>query len=184
MFVKGLGKKKSEKLNSAGINAVDDILNTPEPPSDFTKKAWEKILYNVPTNVDISPPPPTNHAKADNPCSSLHGQEWENKIKTFSGMSTYCDVRDMITRIYEETKKACIGSPFESNFYFYHDALSQMNNTETIEWMKMKGYHKHWILPENGYNEGTACANHPAGNTPEIMPLDASSLNDLDEAIQ
>ena len=112
------------------------------------------------------------------------GDGWRAKIKTVSALSSYCDIQDMVSHICNETKKLHIGSPFETNFYFYHDALSQMNHQDTLEWMRKKGHLKHWILPLLGCNEGTTYAKHPVGNTPEVMPLDTSLFNDLDEAIQ
>ena len=49
--------------------------------------------------------------------------------------------------------------------------------------MKFMGYHKHWILPELGCNANTVYHDHAVGNAPEVMPLDTSLFNDLDEAI-
>jgi hypothetical protein len=183
-FIKGVGKKKAEKLAAAGIHTVADILNSPTVPDDFTERAWLSIKSSIPPSVPPSPPSPINHKLADNPYLSLYGDSWLSKIKTVTALSSYCDIQDMVTHIYNETKKLYMGSPYEKNFYFYHDALSQMNNSDTIEWMKLQGYLKHWILPMNGCNEGTTYDNHPVGNTPEIMPLDTSLFNDLDEAIQ
>ena len=50
--------------------------------------------------------------------------------------------------------------------------------------MDQQGYLKYWILPEQDVNEGTAYAKHPVGNSPEVIPLDTSLFNDLDEGIE
>ena len=44
-------------------------------------------------------------------------------------------------------------------------------------------YHEHWASPELGCNASIVRHDHAAGNTPGMIPLDTSVLNDLDEAI-
>jgi len=36
-----------------------------------------------------------------------------------------------------------------------------------------------WVLPMKGYNAGTPYADHHVGDSPEMMPLDSSSFEDL-----
>jgi hypothetical protein len=40
------------------------------------------------------------------------------------------------------------------DWFFYHDALSQMTCSETGKWMKEQGYYKRWLLPQSGVNDG------------------------------
>ena len=47
---------------------------------------------------------------------------------------------------------------------------------ETIEWMKEKNDYHRWLLPMNGFQDGTPYDGRPVGNSPEFMPLD-NSLN-------
>ena len=42
--------------------------------------------------------------------------------------------------------------------------------------MKQNGYLPRWFIPLNGLQDGTPCADHSVGNSPEFMPLD-NSLN-------
>ena len=106
------------------------------------------------------------------------------KIKTVSRMSGCCDMRDIVMHVHEETRKARVGSSHENNSCFYYDALSQMSNKETLEWMRSKDCLRHWTLLENWCNKGVTCTNHPVRNTLEKMPLDESLSNYLDEAIR
>jgi hypothetical protein len=58
-----------------------------------------------------------------------------------------------------------------------------MTAKETILWMKAKGYYKRWILPELGLHsddpELTSYLHRPVGNSPEMMPRDASLNQDV-----
>ena len=58
-----------------------------------------------------------------------------------------------------------------------------MNNEETIRWMEQQGHIRHWILPELGVNEGIPHSDHNVGKPPELMSLDCSLFNDLNEGI-
>ena len=49
-----------------------------------------------------------------------------------------------------------------------------MMNEDMHAWMQQQGYLDMWILPINGYNDGTMYANRPVGDSPEMMPLDSS----------
>ena len=44
-------------------------------------------------------------------------------------------------------------------------------------------YFEMWVKPMNGLNAGTRYERHPPGNSPELMPLDASLNNDIHEAV-
>ena len=45
--------------------------------------------------------------------------------------------------------------------------------------MECRGILKHWILPENGLNNGIRFAGNPTGNCPEFMPWDNALLKYL-----
>ena len=97
-------------------------------------------------------------------------------------MSKYSCVTHLVDYIFEQTKAKFVGTEYESDFFFYHDALSLMTAKECKKYMEEKGYLKHWILPEQGllskeHDTGlTAYVGRPVGNSPELMPLD-SCLN-------
>ena len=59
-----------------------------------------------------------------------------------------------------------------------------MTAKETMQWMREKGYLKHWVLPEQGLNAGTRFEGRPVGNSPEMMPLDCSLNNDTHEDVR
>ena len=181
--LKGIGKAKGKKLSEAGVHAINDVVNAVEAPPGWTNHQWENLRKNTPTHLPPSAPPPLDHRKANNPCLSLCGDCWEEKLKTSSALSKTGTIRDLVTHVHRETKKAFAHAKCAENFFFYHDALSQMNNVATMQWMKFMGYHEHWILPELGCNANAVYHDHAVGNTPEVMPLDTSLFNDLDEAI-
>ena len=91
-------------------------------------------------------------------------------------MKKLVSIHSLVLRIYEETKKAFLGTENEDNFLFHHDALSLMTASDTLKWMKEEKILQHWILPEQGLNRGTSYENCIPGNAPEFNALD-SSLN-------
>ena len=64
-------------MNVCCIITVDNVFNTPEPPSNFTKEAWLKIYSKMPTHIDTTQLPPIYHDKADDPYLSLYVQNRE-----------------------------------------------------------------------------------------------------------
>ena len=181
--IKGIAEQKQKKLGNAGIYTINDILRCNSPPPGFSAKIWNKIKENLPLDIQKTPPPNIDHRKHANPYESLHGSDWLDKIKKVTGVKQYCNVQDLVIHIYRETKKIYANTPYSSFFLFYHDALSQMNCKDTIDWMREPDILQHWILPEHGYNAGTKYADHAVGNTPEVMPLDCSLFHDLDEGV-
>ena len=68
------------------------------------------------------------------------------------------------------------GSVHEEYFSIAHDALVLITAKERIAWMIEDNYFHLWLLPMNGFQDGTPCARRPVGNSLKTMPLD-SSLN-------
>ena len=54
----------------------------------------------------------------------------------------------------------------EDNLFIVHDALVSMTERETITWMKENNYSHHWLLPMNGFQDGTHYYGNPVGNSP------------------
>ena len=76
------------------------------------------------------------------------------------------------------------GTVHESDWIFYHDALSILTSIGTREYIKSKEYtgktiFDKWFLPQNNLNAGTPYHGRPVGNSPEFMPLDNSLNYDL-----
>ena len=95
----------------------------------------------------------------------------------------------MIEHIVLESAKLFKGTTHESDWVFYHDALNLLTATSTIEWMKEtydndgKSYYDRWIHPMGGLNSGTDYDGRPVGNSPEMMPWDASLNKDVDDCV-
>ena len=125
-----------------------------------------------------------DHRTATNPYLSKYGDDqWRNECETSVFMKKYMCVTELVTKIHDRTKDAFLGTTHEDDWYFYHDALSQMTAKTTVAWMKEKGYYKRWLIPQLGCNEGTIFQNRPVGNSPEFMPLDMSLNNDVQLAL-
>ena len=98
-------------------------------------------------------PPEKDHRKASNPYLSRYGVDsWNQKVRDTPTMKAIVDIEVMVEHIFEESKAHFEGTVYKDNWFFYHDALSLMTAGETVEWMKFKGYYKHWILPQNALN--------------------------------
>ena len=85
----------------------------------------------------------------------------------------------MVEHIYNESSELMQGTKHQTDWVFYHDALSLMKAKECKNWMRDKGILDRWILPLNGLNQGTNYEGHPVGNSPELMPLDTNLFRDL-----
>ena len=181
--IKGIGKILKAKLQQANLHTIADVLAT-HPPSSLSAKVWSSIMKHASTALPHPPPPPIDHRKASNPCESLYGDTWQDKIKTVSALSTTCCVTDMVRHIYESSKAFFADTIYAQNWYFYHDALSLMNSNVTKEWMEKESILSHWILPKNGLNQRTPFCNHPPGNSPELMPMDDSLNKDWADGLK
>ena len=78
--------------------------------------------------------------------------------------------------IVQASATVMVGTQFEDNWVFYHDALTQACCKDTIRWMTEKGILHRWLLPKEGLNAGTRYSAMPTGNSPEMMPWDCSFI--------
>ena len=77
------------------------------------------------------------------------------------------------------------GTEHEDTWWIYHNALSIMTESKTVERMREKGYLRRWILSELGINDGIGSfGGRPTGNSPEYMPWDASLNQDVHESVR
>jgi len=131
-----------------------------------------------------------DHKLAPNPYKSFYGpDEWEEKIKNTTALNGHRSITDLIVHMAVETSKMFEGTAHAHDCVFYHDALALLTAFDAIDWMK-ENYHtdgrlyiKMWVRPEQGLNAGTRYERHPPGNSPELMPLDASLNNDIHQAV-
>ena len=91
-------------------------------------------------------------------------------------MSKFCCITDLIRFMMKEAENLIKESVHEDYFFIIHDALVLMTAKETIKWMKEKNFYHCWLLPMNGFQDGTPYDGRPVGNSPEFMPL-GNSLN-------
>ena len=79
----------------------------------------------------------------------------------------------------KEAEKLMNGSMQEDNLFIVHNVLVSMTAKETITWMKENNYFHLWLLPMNGFQDGTPYYGRPIGNIPGFMPLDNSLNRDI-----
>ena len=71
----------------------------------------------------------------------------------------------------------------EDDWVLYHDALTLFTAAESMQYMRLKGYLNHFILPQHRCNDGAPYANRMVGMRPEVMPLDAHLNQDIHESV-
>eukprot|EP00536_Pseudo-nitzschia_multiseries_P016795 jgi/Psemu1/47823/gm1.47823_g len=136
--------------------------------------------------LEGSPPPVVDHRLASYPYLSLHREDsWEEQCGKDCRTGKMC-VTEMIDFMFDQTK-AILGE----NGFVYHDTLVLMTSSDSVMYLKEKGYYKSWILPELDLMEecgGVGGAlkaywNRSVGNRPEANPLDTSLLSQLNRAV-
>ena len=99
-------------------------------------------------------------------------------------MKKFMCVIEVVKKIHDHSEEEFKGTSNEDDWYFYHDALTQMTSKSTVDWMKEKGYYKRWLIPQRGLNDWMQYyKSRPVGNCPEFMPLDNSLFNDLQQSL-
>ena len=88
-------------------------------------------------------------------------------------------ITELVQTIHDHSEAAFKGTTHEDDWYFYHDALSQMTAKSTVRWMKQRNIYRRWLIPLNGCNCGTVYVYQTVGNSPEFMPLDNSLNQDI-----
>jgi len=129
------------------------------------------------------PPPVVDHRLHANPYFSRDGADWEAKIDADLRKKGSVCITEQVEHIITVCTEAFKGTVHEEDWLFYHDALVQMTDKKCQEWMETKGWLKRWLLPQHGCNDGTAYANRPVGDTPEVMPWDCHLNKDVDDFV-
>ena len=184
----GAGGKKGKLLVSAGITKVNQLKSqTDEQLLTFANNTagisfgFLTKLRDTHTLEGACPHQHKDYRKDPNPYLAKYGEdEWRNEIEKTVFMKKYMSIRELIKKMYDNSKKIFEGTTHQEDWYFYHDAFSQMTANSTVEWMKAEGYYEKWLVPQNGCNDWIAkFGSRPVGNSPEFMPLDNALNNDL-----
>ena len=189
----GISKAKAILLREVGVNTVQDFCRS---YTDFPfrgrilavkgigKKGlqkWQRQANSAQDGEYVSNY--VDHRKHDNPYLSRYGEDgWERAIATdIRKQQKVVCIMELVEHMYKTTKEFFRGTEFEDgdDFYFYHDALTQLSDKKTKQAMEEKGWLKHWLLPVNGCCAGTVYFGRPVGNTPEVMPWDESLNRDV-----
>ena len=204
-FLPGIGKVTSKTLKDMGIILIKDLLNTTSiltsvnhENSDhkpLTQKRLDKLHQKVKC-LNICPGQcpfqPVDYRRFPNPYEARYGHEWQEHIKKTAALSGYVSIKELVLHMNEKSKKAFEGTKYENDFYFFHDALTQLTDKKCVEWMIEKNIYKHWLKPELTCNdvvsarsedgvllESQRYAGRMVGNSPELNPLDNSGFRDL-----
>jgi hypothetical protein len=204
-WIKGIGKKKKECLKKANVLKVKDLCGLEKEELGNIQKISRigvKTLRSfqddaLKAKAGVSPYPKAFDWVTGNrnPYETRYGTEWRSEMKKYSrsGLGRFVCVTDLIEHIDRETAKCFEKTPYANNYYWSHDALSQMCDKRCTEWMIKKGFYERWIKPELGCNDVVTTTteggevkhnyhykNRPVGDQPELMPLDASLNWDID----
>ena len=102
-----------------------------------------------------------------------------DKLKSYTAMSEFCCITNLICFMMNETEKLMKGSVHKDDFFIVHDDLVLMTAKETMNWMINNGYLHQWLLPLNGLQNGTPYAGRPVGCIPKFVHLDNSLNRDI-----
>ena len=189
-LLKGAGGTKGDKLISSGILTVanmkehdDNQLLTLASTLSGISVAKLTEWRDTAAQPGTCPYEIVDYRKSTNPYKERYGDTWEEEISKTVFMKQHMCIRELVQKIHDRSKEAFQGTVHESDWFFYHDALSQLTAKSTVDWMKQEGYYQRWLIPQLGLNDGTRYACRPVGNRPEWMPLDNSLNNDIQSSL-
>jgi hypothetical protein len=159
----------------------------------------ETIQTKCMTSQPGTSPFPQNYDYVEgqsNPYLCRYGELlWLSKIRQVcsSGLTSVICIKELITHIEAETKRAYAGTAYADTYRWSHDALKQMCDAKCKAWMKELNIWHRWVKSELGLNDKivvlgaaggikSSCRykDRPVGDQPELMPLDASLNHDID----
>jgi hypothetical protein len=198
------GDTYEKRLLAYGVSTVRSVkVLSDEKIAEISKATTNKIpkgkLKTFRSLAEAALPGPlpeiVNYRRHDNPYLARDGEretqgepEWKHQIRKVAQMSQYICVTQLAEHIVVESAKQFVGTEFEESWVFYHNALSLMTGTDTIEWMKQRDYLKRWILPVKELHQDDPTLkkyfHRPVGNLPENMPWDSSLNQDVHAAVQ
>ena len=196
-----IGNERAKALNKCGISTLLDCVTHPERMDNLTSEketivnAIKNVLDNNKINEGTCPNEimTIDHRLAPNPFESKYGANWKSKIDKSPTMRLVNPISEMIRHMAQESSNALKGTKYEGKALFYHDALSQLTESKTVEWMQKNECEGRklidmWIRPVLGCNNEIVLSNgkktnnyagRPPGNSPEFMPLDTTLNQDI-----
>ena len=70
-------------------------------------------------------------------------------------VQTYACITNKIEHMIKECETVFQGTKHANDWYFYHDAMTQMTDSKIKKIMQEKDYLKQWVLPLLGLIAGT-----------------------------
>ena len=191
----GISASKKRVLEDGGFVTLEDLKECDQPIKKrkllelkgIGTKTINNFAVAITSMVGQAPAAPvqqgTDHRKEKFPyLSKFKTQELADmKMKKSVTCNNFCNIKDLVTHLYNESKRMFEGTDHEDDWYFYHDALTTMTSATTIAWMKEMGYYEKWLLPKLEILKGTIYHSSIPGDSPELMPLDNSLNNDFDQ---
>ena len=202
--IDGIGPKATAVLASGNIHTVADLLAL--GPAEIRRFNISGLAGKVNTARPITSlhrdaPKIQSYLDAENPYKAKYGdmlddwgeEAWETVIKNSSVFTGVKCITELVKHMVIQAKELYKDTPYADQYYFYHDALSQLTHASCVEWMKTTKIpgedvciYSRWVKPELGLNDkfGKRWWQRPIGNSPEMMPLDNSLNQDIHESVR
>ena len=186
--INGISKSKCEMLMAAGFDKVSDLLLPRAQTLCSIKGIGPKSLAKWVSIARSAKPGEfvecvVDHRKCEHPYKSRFPDSWEKELALDLRKNGVVCITELIEHMINETREIMVGTPHEHDWMFYHDALTQLTDKRTKDWMVSQGYMRRWLLPIHPCNAGTVYAGRPVGNTPEVMPWDCCLNQDVHVAV-
>ena len=182
--LKGVSEGKQKLMKTVGITKVKDLLSASAQSLKTVKGIGAKGLAKFQLLARVAKPGAyvskvVDHRRATHPYKSRFPDTWKAELAADLKKESAICITELVEHMVRTTEEVMRGTKHEDDWYFYHDALTQLTDKRTKDWMVNKGYMKRWLLPISPCNAGTVYEGRPVGNTPEVMPWDCSLNQDV-----
>ena len=176
-----MGVKTVEQLARSRRSRIDKLIKV-RGVTRAKITTWIECAQSA--NVGAYVNKTIDHRKAANPYLSRYGDDWKQHIRTDIARSGSICITDLVLHMNSATADAFKDTQWRDNYFWYHDALTQLTCKRTRKWLTEEGLIKHWLLPVGPCNKGTVYFGRPVGNSPEIMPWDCSLNADVHSCVE
>ena len=213
--VKGVLDKKAATLETIGVKTVKDLLDLGAKNQAELKQDVKNLigirLKGMLTYIGICKnakpsyrPAVVSYIDAVNPYEAKYGKEkdewgeegWKIEIRKSSSFSGSVCITELVKHVCKQTQQCFQDTEHANDWHWYHDALTQLTNARTVQWMKEtkipgdvnpnKTIYERWVVPQNALNDefGSRWWQRPIGDSAELMPLDNSLNQDVHESVR